>query len=592
MFAIIKKTNFFYGLILAVIFWGLLGANHAFAFSSGEDILFNVDSSYDFSGRTLTKATLRQVSEKGLFYVEDDWWDSVANQEDAQHYILSLASEFDQVIYPRLTKVYGSEWLPGIDNESRVTILITEMRGGAGGYFNFVDELPKIQMANSNEREMIYLNAAFIGSSRVKSFLAHEFQHMITYNQKNRRQGLNEDVWLNEARSEYAITLCGYDDNYPGSNLQKRVAEFLRGPSDSLTEWTNQPEDYGVVNLFMQYLVGRYGQGILGKMTTANGVGAASLEAALWQSGYRNSFPEVFADWVVATYLNDCRYGEGQKYCYANSLLTGNRLRVEPTVVSNLLASDNSFLPFSENIKDWSGHWHELLPDSAGYHLVLAFSEREKTNFKIPILIFYNDGRLDIRFLSLGDKKQIQENILNFDRQIKKVVLMPISQVSATNFLNDEPMYNFSYIAKLTASPNLGSSLTINSEPILDVASKLSSNFPDGSLIRAKNSSRVYIIKGSYRRWIQSPEIFNAYSHFGWQNIIEVSQAELDSFQEVWLIRAEGDLRVYEINGDGTKHWLNMGADNFSNSGRQWNMVYAVNRAERDWYKTGAEVRR
>ncbi len=111
-------------------------------------------------------------------------------------------------------------------------------------------------------------------------------------------------------------------------------------------------------------------------------------------------------------------------------------------------------------------------------------------------------------------------------------------------------------------------------------------------MLRAKDSDKVFVIKGDYRRWLQSPQIFAAYPHFNWQNIIEVEPGQLNFYQEAWLVRADGDTRVYEINGDGTKHWLNMSAEQLVSSGRQWGTVYIVNRVERDLYRTGAEVLR
>jgi hypothetical protein len=56
------------------------------------------------------------------------------------------------------------------------------------------------------------------------------------------------------------------------------------------------------------------------------------------------------------------------------------------------------------------------------------------------------------------------------------------------------------------------------------------------------------------------------------------------------LVCASGDKKVYEINGDGTKHWLNMTAEQFTKSGRRWDMVYVVNSAEVKLYKSGADV--
>ena len=112
----------------------------------------------------------------------------------------------------------------------------------------------------------------------------------------------------------------------------------------------------------------------------------------------------------------------------------------------------------------------------------------------------------------------------------------------------------------------------------------------DGDLVRAAGDYKVYIINGDYRRWIQSAEIFNCYGHFGFAAVKEITKQELESYLESWLIRADGDEKVYEINADGTKHWLNITAEKFTESGRSWEMVYVVNEQERDFYTTGVDV--
>jgi len=164
-------------------------------------------------------------------------------------------NEFDLVIYPKERTFFGSEWNPGLDNDKRITILVLPLIDSAGGYFNSNDEYSRTVFSNSNQREMIYLNAFYAKKPDAKSFLAHEFQHLITFYQKTVLYNLEEDIWLNEARSEYAPTLLGYDNIYPGSSLEKRTELFLDSPSDSLTEWNNKIDDYGPVNLFLQYLI-------------------------------------------------------------------------------------------------------------------------------------------------------------------------------------------------------------------------------------------------------------------------------------------------------------------------------------------------
>ena len=101
------------------------------------------------------------------------------------------------------------------------------MKEGVGGYTNYGDEFFRVQNPKSNEREMVYLNAENLQNPLLKSFLAHEFVHLITFNQKNRLNDIDEEVWLNEVRAEYASTLLGYDFSYETSMIKRRVQNFL-----------------------------------------------------------------------------------------------------------------------------------------------------------------------------------------------------------------------------------------------------------------------------------------------------------------------------------------------------------------------------
>jgi len=115
-------------------------------------------------------------------------------------------------------------------------------------------------------------------------------------------------------------------------------------------------------------------------------------------------------------------------------------------------------------------------------------------------------------------------------------------------------------------------------------------SYPEGSLLRDKNGYKVYIINGNYKRWIQTAEIFNNYGHLNWDDIIDVDLKELNQYKDAWMIRADGDKRVYELNADATKHWLNMTAEQFTQTGHKWDMVFIVNDWERDFYTTGVDV--
>ena len=106
-------------------------------------------------------------------------------------------------------------------------------------------------------------------------------------------------------------------------------------------------------------------------------------------------------------------------------------------------------------------------------------------------------------------------------------------------------------------------------------------NLPNGSLIKAINDFKVYIINNNYIRHILDSKIFNFYNHLNWESIQEVNS--LNNYQESFLIRASNDYKVYEIK-DKKKHWLDITAEEFENSGHSWDEVYVVNEEELGWY--------
>jgi len=113
----------------------------------------------------------------------------------------------------------------------------------------------------------------------------------------------------------------------------------------------------------------------------------------------------------------------------------------------------------------------------------------------------------------------------------------------------------------------------------------------EGKLVRANNGYKVYVIKGKFRRWIQSSKIIKFYGHLRALDIKVVPYDVLRLYKPSALVRVKGDPKVWEINGDGTKHWLDMTAEEFTASGRKWEAVYVVNQKEIDYYRTGPAVK-
>jgi len=410
----------------------------------GQKVDFFIDSNYDLEKREKITATLEKISPQLYFYLDDNWWSPLVywKKEEIRRSLNSLAQEFENKIYSTLTNTFGFEWKPGIDKDERITILIHPMIEEAGGYFNTGDEYPKAQNPDSNEREMVYLNAQHIQKPNIKSFLAHEFQHLITFNQKDRIQGVTEEVWLNEARSEYTPTLLGYDDEFEGSNLQNRVKIFLEKPYDSLTEWKNQKEDYGVLNLFTQYLVDHYGIEILVDSLQSPKIGIPSLNYALTKNGFKEDFSQIFTDWTITVLVNDCSLNE--KYCYKNENLENLQISAQ-TIFLPLIGE--SALSIINTTKQWASNWHKIIGGKKT--LKLEFQGDPKVKFQVPYLVEDLEGKITIDFLKLDTQQKGIVYIPDFTIKNNSLTIIPSIQSKLSGFDGTEPPIQFSFAASV-----------------------------------------------------------------------------------------------------------------------------------------------
>ncbi len=380
---------------------------------------FLIDSSYDLFGRKEIDATFVRSDNRLYFYVETSWWDSRTAQEqnDLRIALAELGLEFQNRIYPILTSTFGSEPKPGIDRDDRITVLVHQMGGDTGGYFRTSDVYERIISPMSNEREMVYLNSRHISTSQVKSFLAHEFTHLIVTNQKDLLRRVSEEVWLNEARAEYAPTLLGYDDTYKGSNLERRVRDFIAKPSDSLTEWLNQKEDYGIANVFIQYLVDHYGVKILADSLQSSQIGIPSLNEVLRKNGFQKDMDQILEEWAITVLMNDC--GLGEYYCYRNPHLQD--FRITPT---------SYFIPRSETIFStyhttlpWSANWHRLVGGAQNF--TLEFDGADSVVFMVSYVLCEVNNACSVSPLVLDETHKGKITLSDFGEKYNSLTLIP-----------------------------------------------------------------------------------------------------------------------------------------------------------------------
>lgn len=407
---------------------------------------FFVDLTYDQSAREEVSALLHKVTDEAYFYVEEDWYGNLTEgeKEKIDDNLDMLSQEFSDVIYPGLTVAYGSEWNPGVDSDKHITILFHQLTSSAAGYFKSQDGTSRLQNSESNEREMVYLNSDYLLKDIVKSYLAHEFTHLITFNQKERIRRIEEEIWLNELRAEYAPTLLGYDDSYPNSNLEKRIDIFLGEPSDSLTEWSRQQADYGVIAAFAVYLVDHYGEEILTESLKSSKVGIASIHEILQKRHVEKEFWEIFSDWLVAVFLNDCR--DDSKHCYQNENF--RYIKINPSLIF-LPPNQKTEFFLTNNTTYWAGNWYRIIGSSE--KLEVVFQGVGSVEFKVPYALCKASYDCSIDFLELRESQEGVLSFEDFDKEYQSLTLMPFIISKSAGFNGEEEYFPFSI--KATATP-------------------------------------------------------------------------------------------------------------------------------------------
>src|SRR3989344_3372579 len=131
LFKMNKKIIYF--VLITVEFFSIFPSN-VFADELGQRESFYVSPDFDSQARVRLSATLRFVSDRAYFYVEDDYWNSLTprQQSTVMASIDSIANNFDLHIYPILTNFYGSIPNPGIDNDPKITFLLSDLINNIG----------------------------------------------------------------------------------------------------------------------------------------------------------------------------------------------------------------------------------------------------------------------------------------------------------------------------------------------------------------------------------------------------------------------------------------------------------------------------
>jgi immune inhibitor A len=267
----------------------------------------NVDTNDNFQ----VTATLRYITAHSYFWAQN----SVKVNEDDMK---KLMDTFENKLYPTDREFFGSEWTPGVDNDPHVYVLYASGTGASNaGYFSSPDEYnPKVHKY-SNGHEMFVFNADNVALNDQYTYgtLAHEFQHMIHWNQDR-----NESTWMNEGFSVLAEYLNGYPAFFD--------FDFITNPNLNLTDWLPDPGSngphYGASFLFLDYFLDRFGDKATQAVVHDQENGLTSIDDTLKNlnitdktTGQPVTADDVVIDWMVTNYLKDSSVGDG-RFFYHN----------------------------------------------------------------------------------------------------------------------------------------------------------------------------------------------------------------------------------------------------------------------------------
>ena len=254
-----------------------------------------------------TPSTCQAVGEHCYIFVADSEWNVNMTQADVDtvlaHFEEHTIAFPDQGIYDLNTEYFGP--VPDeLDNDPKMIIFYSALGSYQGtsfdGYFSAYNQVTEEEAngmdpsGHSNECEMIYMTCNPlnpIAPIRL-SVLAHEMQHLIHWG-----MDINEDTWVNEGCSEYAMYLYGYPDP---------IVDFPTQPDNNLIVWDQAFSDYVQTYLFTVFLSENYGgHELISEIVAEPANSITGIQNALINLGYMAPFNYIFAQWTNANYLGD-----------------------------------------------------------------------------------------------------------------------------------------------------------------------------------------------------------------------------------------------------------------------------------------------
>ena len=295
------------------------------------------------------------------FHIDNNYINSVTLAQAKQ-----IADEFDSNaigssyygIHDLDNKLFGTE--SDVNHDGKVTILLLNIGTGVLGYFDPYDLYAYDGTFYTNQQDMIYINCVSgysVNSVNFYATIAHEFQHLINYNQKVFVQGNQSggsQTWLTEGLStaaEYEY-IFNKDGTYVGSKLTETngyIDYFKQLNNYNFLSWQGEFWNYAADFIFFQWLRVQSGSdGVYyaiinnNSYVDTNAVVQTVSNAPYLINGYGgtwNNWGDLLRSWFVANaYLDSSSiYGYKSDYLETNvaikKLSGGNTYSLVPVKV-------------------------------------------------------------------------------------------------------------------------------------------------------------------------------------------------------------------------------------------------------------------
>lgn len=380
-----------------------------------------IDNDVNLSSYTTKTATLRAIGTYCYVWVVDDYYTSgeASGSKVSSTTAQTFASKFDE-IYPMIRNVFGeeSDYLINYststtsydaslamtsysDTGTMVNIVIYDIGAdsesssssqcGVVGYFYSKDYVyPTSTLRNSviqysNKGKYFYVDSAYAVEyfDTTISTLAHEFQHMINFNQKNILQNLSPSTNYNEMLSMLCEDMMQEqlgigDEDSPKARLQGFNAYyFLSGISEYNSSYA--VVSYATSYAFGAWLCRNYGGAALIQAMSANSeVDNDSIVAAVNSvNGTSYDFDTLFEQFLLAltgngTYTMNknaaqtLSYGD-YKYPMTTIDLWSSDYSISSDGISDYSSVQSQLSEWKYADYDWTGPF--LFSNSNGYTL-------------------------------------------------------------------------------------------------------------------------------------------------------------------------------------------------------------------------------